>query len=104
MESFRFFYDQKLRRFKNSPKDGNYLKTKVSWYDCYERNVGLILLFNEFYMNETKAYDAELAHASAQRDSLLKNTYALVYILKGKAVLDKVFINDIPIADYVEKK
>ena len=60
--------------------------------------------FNEFYMNEAKAYDAELAHAQAQRDSLPNNTYALVYLLKGKAVLDNVFINDIPIADYVEKE
>lgn len=53
-------------------------------------------------MNETKAYDAELAHA--QQDSLPNNTYALVYVLNGMGVLDNVFINDVPIADYVEKE
>ena len=88
--------------YKDDPKDGDYLKTKVAWYDHYEKNVGFSFPFNEFYMNETKAYDAELAHAQAQRDSLPNNTYALVYLLKGKAVLDNVFINDIPISDYVE--
>ncbi|MGC1631570.1 MAG: GDYXXLXY domain-containing protein [Gelidibacter sp.] len=90
--------------FKDEPKVGDYLKTKVTWYDHYEKNVGFSFPFNEFYMNETKAYNAELAHAEAQRDSLPNNTYALVYILNGKAVLDNVFINDIPIADYVEKE
>ena len=88
---------------KVDPKVGDYLKTTVAWYDSYDQSVGFSFPFNEFYMNETKAYDAELAHAQAQRDSLPNNTYALVYLLKGKAVLDNVFINDIPIADYVEK-
>lgn len=60
--------------------------------------------FDEFYMNEDKAYDAELVHLEAQRDSLLNNTYALVYVLNGVGVIDNVFINDIPIAKYVEKE
>ncbi|MEO5789940.1 GDYXXLXY domain-containing protein [Gelidibacter sp.] len=89
---------------KDDPKAGDYLKTKVTWYNRFDNSVGFSFPFNEFYMNETKAYDAELAHAQAQRDSLPNNTYALVYVLKGKAVLDNVFINDIPIADYVEKE
>ena len=90
--------------FKDDPKEGDYIKSKVDWYNLYDKSVAFSLPMNEFYMNETKAYDAELAYISAQQDSLPNNTYALIYVLKGKAVLDNVFINDIPIAKYVEKK
>ena len=89
---------------KDDPKVGDYIKTRVSWYDRDEESVGFSLPFNEFYMNENKAYDAELAYNNVQRDSLSNATYALVYISNGKAVLDNVFINDIPIGDYVEKE
>lgn len=89
---------------KEEPQASNYVKAKVNWYDHYQRSVNFSFPFNEFYMNETKAYDAELAHINAQRDSLPNNTYALVYVLNGKGVLDNVFINDVPIAEYVENE
>ncbi len=60
------------------------------------------LPFDRFYMEESKAYDAELAYRKAQSDSIPNNTYALVYVKDGEAVLDNVFINDVPIAQYVE--
>lgn len=90
--------------FKEAPEYGDYVKTKVDSYNPYDETVNFSFPFNEFYMNEYKAYDAELAHISAQRDSLPNNTYALVYVLEGRGVLENVFINDIPIADYVEKE
>lgn len=89
---------------KEAPKGGDYIKANVDWYNKNVRKVLFTLPFNEFYMNETKAYEAELAHARAQRDSIPNNTYALVYVLKGKGVLDNVFINDIPVATYIEKE
>ena len=88
---------------KDVPSNGDFIKTTVNWYDLYDKKVVINFQFEEFYMNETKALDAEIAHRDAQRDSLPNNTYALVYVLDGNAVLDNVFINDIPIADYVEK-
>ena len=45
------------------------------------------LPFNTFYMEETKAYDAEMAYVEANRDSLSNNIYALVYIKDDHAVL-----------------
>lgn len=89
---------------KTEPNEGVYIVSAVDWYNNYLKEVTFTFPFNEFYMNEAKAYDAELAHISAQLDSVPNNTYALVYVLKGKGVLDNVFINDIPIADYVEKE
>ena len=90
--------------YREVPQNTDFVKAKVNWYDEYEHTVNFSFPFDEFYMNETKAYDAELAYINAQRDSLPNNTYALVYVLNGKGVLDNVFINDVPIAKYVEKK
>ncbi|GAA3519894.1 hypothetical protein GCM10022393_37630 [Aquimarina addita] len=69
----------------------------------YQDRVRFQLPFNKFYMEETKAYDAELAYTEAVRDSLPDNVYALVYIKEGEAVLKDVFINEISIQKYVEK-
>ncbi|MFT5847465.1 MAG: hypothetical protein ACJARX_002370 [Psychroserpens sp.] len=85
------------------PNSGYFVKAKVNWQTVRDSSLHFSLPFNEFYMKETKAYDAEVAHRDAQRDSLPKNTYALVYIKDGEAVLDNVFINEIPIATFVEE-
>lgn len=84
------------------PNDLDYVEATVEWYDYNEKVVNFSFPFNEFYMNEDKAYNAEIAHRAAQNDSLPNNTYALIYVKNGEAVLDNVFINDVPIAEYVE--
>lgn len=59
------------------------------------------LPFERFYMDEIKAYDAEVAHREASRDK--ENiTYAIVSIQNGASVLLDVKINHISIKDYVE--
>ncbi|MEH6535441.1 MAG: GDYXXLXY domain-containing protein [Psychroserpens sp.] len=85
------------------PKTGDFVKAKVDWYATDERTLQFSFQFNEFYMEESKAYNAEVAHRKAQRDSLPNNTYALIYVRDGEAVLNNVFINEIPIATFVEE-
>ncbi|WP_299274036.1 GDYXXLXY domain-containing protein [uncultured Psychroserpens sp.] len=85
-----------------TPESGDFVKAKVRWFSDSNSVLEFSLPFNEFYMEESKAYDAEVAHRNAQRDSIPNNTYALVYVKNGEAVLDNVFINDIPIAKVVE--
>ena len=58
--------------------------------------------FDRYYMEESKAYDAELAYRASRQDSS-SQAYALVYIRQGAAVLDNVFIDEIPIKELVEK-
>ncbi len=82
--------------------DEDYILTEVIWYNSNEREVNLQLPFNRYYMEETKAYDAEVAHRKAQRDSLPDNTYALVYIKNGSAVLSDILIDEVSIKDHVE--
>ena len=85
------------------PKNGMFVKARVDWYSVKDNSLRFTFPFNEFYMEESKAYNAEIAHRNAQRDSLPNNTYALVFVKDGQAVLDNVFINDVPIAKFVEE-
>ncbi len=78
----------------------DYVKTRVTYY--YKGKVSFQLPFNTFYMEETKAYDAEMAYNRANRDSLPNNIYALVYIKEDSAVLKDVYIDDVPIQEFVD--
>ena len=72
--------------------------------NSYSENVNFDLPFDTFYMDENKAYDAEVSVRKLNRDSLLNNCYGLVKVYKNKATLENVFLNDIPIKDYVEQQ
>lgn len=89
---------------RQQPEEVAYVKAEVDWYDGRQKMLHFSYPFTEFYMNESKAYDAEVAHNNAQTDSASNTTHALVYIKNGEAVLSNVFINDIPIAEYIEMK
>jgi len=77
----------------------DYILTKP--YSTYDGHIRIDFAFNRFYMNENKAYDAEVSVRNAQRDSV-QVCYGLVYVKQGVAVLDNVFINDQPIQQFVE--
>ncbi|MEL0652812.1 GDYXXLXY domain-containing protein [Algibacter sp. TI.3.09] len=81
----------------------DYVKAKAYWYSTYSKELVIRFPFNKYYMKETKAYAAETAVRDRQRDSLVNNTHALVYVQEGEAVLKDVIIDDISIKDYVEK-
>ena len=70
----------------------------------YQDSLEFSLPFNIYYMDENKAYDAEVAVREATRDSLLKNCYGLVYIKGDSAVLSDVFIDEVSIKDYVDTR
>jgi uncharacterized membrane-anchored protein len=82
----------------------NYFKAKTEWYSNYDNKLHIQFPFNQYYMKETKAYDAEVAVRNRQQDSIPNNTYALVFIKEGEAVLEDVIIDEISIKDYVEKQ
>ncbi len=69
----------------------------------YKEIINFELPFNRFYMEETKAKDAERTYTEANSDDLRENVYALVYVKDGRSVLENVIIDGIPIQDYVEK-
>lgn len=82
----------------------DYVKAKAFWYSKGIKELSIRFPFDKYYMKETKAYAAEVAVRNRQRDTLLNNTYALVYVQDGEAVLDDVIIDDVSIRDYVKKQ
>ncbi len=85
-------------------KHQDYIKAKVAWYSKYNNNLQIDFPFDRYYMEETKAYAAEVAVRNRQRDTIPNDTYALVFVKNGEAVLNDVIIDDMSIKDYVEQE
>ncbi|MCG8579007.1 MAG: GDYXXLXY domain-containing protein [Bacteroidales bacterium] len=84
--------------------DVEYIRTKVRYITRDSTNTICVdYPFDRYYMEETKAYDAEHAYIQSQADTA-SVTYAIVRVKNGDAVLQDVLINEIPIKDLVEKK
>lgn len=85
--------------------DADYLKTNVNYVSFQGEGLNKLIIdypFNRFYMEESKAYDAEMEYRKTEMDTS-STTYALVYIKSGRAVLNDVFVNGEPIQDLVER-
>ncbi|WP_372746450.1 GDYXXLXY domain-containing protein [Lutibacter sp.] len=80
----------------------NFIKAKVQYIQSYKtiKNITIEYPFQRFYMEESKAKEAENLHREALKNEYT-TTYALVYLKNGEAVLKNVFINNTPIQDAV---
>lgn len=92
--------------YDNAPADAHidYIKAVISNVE-YDRHTGqkeifVDFPFDRFYMEESKAYDAELLYNESSRDST-SATNAVVMVLDGKAVLKDVQIDGVSIKDVV---
>lgn len=92
---------------KEPPSDGtNYVKAIVDYFSNIKNQYPTVHIhypFDRFYMEESKAYEAELTYQKAQRDST-QIAYGLVYIKDGNAVLENVILNGIPIKEVVKQE
>jgi uncharacterized membrane-anchored protein len=90
---------------KDNPNNEQaYLKTKVDYVTSNGSNkLTLYLPFDRYYMEESKAYDAELAYRESQVDTN-QVAYALVIIKEGEAVLKDVFIDGVSIREIVKNR
>ena len=81
-----------------------FVKAKVGFVTSNRSNqLSIDYPFNRFYMEETKAYDAELTYRRSQLDST-KTTFALVYIKNGEAVIKDVLIDGVSINKIVQQE
>ena len=89
---------------KEKPSDTtDFVKAQVQFISgVHPKTLGISYPFDRFYMEESKAYDAERVHIESQLDST-KTTYALVNIKNGDAVLIDVMINGVSIAEIVKE-
>lgn len=92
-----------ISKEKIAPNE-NFVKAKVGFITSFEiTKLTIDYPFDRFYMEESKAYDAELTYRESQRDTT-KITYALVNVKNGDAVLKDVLIDGIPIRELVKAK
>lgn len=86
------------------PDTGDYIATKVNYYHAYNKSLHIALPFDRYYMEEGKAYEAEMAYRDySSDDKNAKPAYALVAVRDGDAVLKDVIIDGTPIKEYVVK-
>ena len=88
---------------KNTERD--YVEAKVQSYNINTKKVIFQLEFNRYYMEEFKAKPAEDIYRkyNLKQDST-DNTYAMVAVKEGEAVLKDIYINDKSIHYYIEKE
>ena len=89
---------------KEKPAESiDYVIAKIDFVSgSRNKTINISYPFDRFYMEESKAYDAEKEYIKSQRDTS-KTTYALVRIKDGEAVLKDVFIDEISIREIVNK-
>lgn len=88
---------------KTKPKhNDSYLKLKIA-FSLSNDKIAINFPFNRFYMNENIASKAEKIY---QESSIQKKneTYALVAIKNGEAVIKDVLINEVSIKELANKK
>ena len=81
------------------PDQGDYLKVRVNWWQKNE--VYFTLPFDRYYLEETKAPKAEQAYREHnRRNPGSADTYAVVRIRAGDAVLADLYVGGQPIQAY----
>ena len=84
----------------------DFVKAEVGFINSYQADkvtMNIRYPFERFYMEESKAYDAEITYRETRRDTT-KTAYALVNVKEGDAVLKDVLIDGVPIAELVNTK
>ncbi len=83
---------------RHAPDDGpDYIKAKAGFLSGTGNDILTINYpMDRFYMEESKAYGAELAYTASQTDTN-QTAYALVRVKDGDAVIEDVFINEVSV-------
>ena len=81
-----------------------YIEVKSDYtYNAVE-TVNIVLPFDRYYMNESLAPKAEEAYREhSAKNSKLLDTYVTVRVKNGKAVLEELFIANLPIKEFLKK-
>ncbi|MBC8756667.1 GDYXXLXY domain-containing protein [Kordia sp. YSTF-M3] len=83
--------------------DSNFEYVEVEIYNYYGDAVHFNLPFDTYYMEESKAYDAEVLYRENNRNEKQQDVYAVVHIKDGTYVLTDVIIDGVSIKDAVAK-
>jgi uncharacterized membrane-anchored protein len=86
---------------KNRPEHtSEYVQAKyrIRW----NRSATITYPFNKFYMEESKAYPAELLYNQIRDRNSEIEWYVAVSIYEGESVINDVFVDDMPISEAIE--
>lgn len=85
------------------PQGKNYFVTRVGKVNTGRRRlggtIGIIIPFDRYYVNEDYAQQAE----DVYREKATQSMYAEVVIKNGDHVLKEVYVNDIPLPEYLRE-
>ena len=76
-----------------------YLET---YYSSYDKAFRVKIPFNRYYASEKNAPKIESVVWNMERDEAA-NVYAKVRILNGKAAIEDLYVDNIPIEKYIQK-
>ena len=98
---------------RETPSHPKFIKTTIKRVSAYVKNrddknkskievhqVTLDLPFQRFYLEESMAPEAEALYWDRQRSDV--DSYITVRVLKGKAVLEELFFNGIPVSEFIK--
>lgn len=85
------------------PESGDYVKAKVRWNASGREDVPLEYPFDRYYLEESKAPRAETAYRQSLSDQQ-HNTYIAVRLRNGFGVIEELYIDDMPIHDFLEQQ
>lgn len=93
----------KIENVQSSQPEANkdYFIAEVDYKNLNRGFVNLSFPFDKYYMEESKAYEAEMAHWRARRDTS-QLTYALVMVSEGNTALEDVILDGVSIKEVVE--
>jgi uncharacterized membrane-anchored protein len=84
------------------PAVGEYLEVRVNHWGWNSDSVYFTMPFDRYYMEETKAPAAEQAYwEHNRRGQTNQNTYAIVRIRNGESVLENLYVDGKPIAEFL---
>lgn len=97
-------FAQVISSSKTKPNNSmDFIEAKASYRAGVDGNqIFINYPFDRYYMEESKAYDAEKIHRESGSNNR-KTTYAVVAVKDGEAVLKDVMIDGIPIRELVKE-
>ena len=83
------------------PADGDYIEARALYSSTNE--ISLYLPMTRYYLNEKAAPEAERAYAQFSNRTN-HHAFIQVRILKGKAVVEDLYLDDVPVRKFLEEK
>lgn len=96
-----------LTSLHGQPPAGESIAVRPAGWGCGEREQRVLLPFDRYYMDEALAPEAELAYLALNRRGealeLPRNTYVSVRVLDGRAALEELYLDGLPVRDYLRR-